>query len=273
MYVAIEAAHVYPRAARGEPVSGFVRVDDATGRADVRAANEAWRRVTEGYAALGVRLRRPVSLVIERMPIMGATQTTGDGHRLHVAAHAVASGMLDGLMAHEMGHMVLTERGHPSHRPDLHERILAAINIPAARTEAFGNVAAEAINHVEDVYADDLAIRVIGDDARMAAFFSEWVRNSARDGGSRWRTVANGVTVAFALGNLARHGIPPDDGAEDVAAAFAREADVPSLMRFMAGFRDLPTTDETEPVEAAMRDLLTAIASEGAPPRARAGRP
>ena len=236
---------------------------DSTGRADLEFARETWRRVAAAYAQMGAPIRLPVSLVIETMPIMGATESTKDGHRLHVAAHAVAGGMLDGLMAHEAGHMVRIERQHPSHLPEVHRQIVDAIEVPATKRRAFASVAREAINHVEDIYADDLAVRVIGRDRDLAPFFSDWIRNSARPGPSRWATVGNGVTVAFALGNMERHGIKAEDGVVRRADVFAKDAGIPAFPAFVTAFRDLPNTDETEPVERAMRELLTAIASEG----------
>ncbi len=234
---------------------------DSTGRADLDLAKGTWRDVVARYARIGVELSRPVSLVIEGMPIMGATQSTRDGHRLHIAAHAVASGMLDGLMAHEMGHMVLTERRHPSHREEVHRLAMAGVDVPAGR-RGFGGVAREAINHVQDVYADDLAIHVIHDDRRIAAFFSDWVRNSARPGPSWPATLGNGVSVAFALGNLDRHRIPPERGAEYQAQGFAASIGIGDLLDDLTrAYRDLPITYDEEPVERAIRDVLTAIAA------------
>jgi len=241
----------------------LVAVEDTTGRADVALAERTWKRTAAAYAALGVPIRLPVSLVIEKMPIMGATESTKDGHRLHVAAHAVSGGMLDGLMAHEAGHMVRIEHQHPSHLPEVHRRILEAIEIPAKDTRPFASVARETINHVEDIYADDFSVQVIGRGRNLAPFFSDWIHNSARPGPSRWATVGNGVTVGFALGNMARHRIRPEDGVARVAETFAREADVPSVSSFADSFRDLPDTDKTAPIERAMRDLLARVASEG----------
>lgn len=233
---------------------------DATGRADLKLAIRTWEGVADRYAERGVRLERPVSLVIEPMPVMGATETTKDGHRLHVADHAVRSGMLDGLIAHEMGHMVLTERGHPSHRADVHRRLWAATEV-ASRPRGFGGVVREAVNHLQDVYADDLAIDVIGDE-RASQFFSDWIRNSAHEGPTRWATLGNLVSVAFALGNLARRGIPPDDGMAAHAGQFASTVGLDGLLsRLVDAFRTLPKTDETEPVERAMARLLTDLSN------------
>ncbi|HEV8594180.1 MAG TPA: DUF5781 family protein [Thermoplasmata archaeon] len=245
--------------ARGEVVMAV----DTSGRANLELAKETWRDVVARYEGIGVRLQRPVSLVIEEMPIMGATQSTSDGHRLHVSLRAVGSGMLDGLMAHEMGHMVLTERRHPSHTTDVHRRAFETVEVPAGERRAFGAVARGAVNHVEDIYADDLAIEVIGRDRDIARFFSEWVRNSARPGDTRLETLGNGVTVAFALGNMARHGIRAEPAAVAASEAFAKVVGLASLPWFVTTFRDLPKTDETEPVEGAIRAVLSAIASEG----------
>ena len=242
---------------------GLAYTMDTTGKADLKEAIATWSDVLARYARIGVRLERPVSLVIEDMPIMGATESTADGHRLHIAAHAVGSGMLDGLMAHEMGHMVRTERGHPSHRTEIHRRVFDSIDVPARQRRAFGGIARGAVNHVEDIYADDLAIEVIGRDRDIAGFFSGWVRNSAQPGNTRWETVGNGVTIAFALGNMARHGIEAEPGTVRRAEAFAKASKLEAFPRFVAAFRDLPKTDDEGPIEAAIRDLLSGIASEG----------
>ena len=158
--------------------------------------------------------------------------------------------------------MIRTERGHPSHRPEVHRHAYDAVAVPPGQWRAFGGVAREAINHVEDIYADDLALAVIGANERMATFFSEWARNSAQPGGTRWATVGQAVTAAFALGNLQRHRIPPEDGVARHVDSFARTARIELLPWFVAAFRDLPETEETGPVEGAIRGLLTAIASE-----------
>ncbi len=244
--------------ADGDPV----HVEDESGMADVNLAKATWRHVVGRYGRLGLTIGRPVRIVIEAMPIMGATEPTSDGFRLHVAAHAVRSGMLDGLMAHEAGHMIRMEQGHPSHLNDVHRRALESVSVPTKARNAFLGVARAAINHVEDIYADDLSIRVIGRDRDMAAFFSDWVRNSAEPGGTRWETIGRGVTAAFALGNLARHGIKPEDGVALQAKRFAGAAILGGFPGLVAAFRDLPKTEDADPIEAAIRDLLAAIASQ-----------
>lgn len=240
----------------------FALAVDSTGRSDLAVAKKAWREVVERYGATGVRLGKPVSLVIEEMPIMGATQSTAEGHRLHIAAHAVASGMLRGLMAHEMGHMVLTERGHPSHSIDVLRRAESVIEVPAGQRPAYTGVARGAINHVQDIYADDLAIPLIGD-GRASLFFSDWVRTSARVRRDRWETVGNAVSIAFALGNLERHRLRPDDDARNQAKTFAEAAPIPSLEILITSYAGLPASDETRLVSESIRILLARVVDEG----------
>ena len=75
---------------------------DETGEADVDFAMKTLNEVAGRYGRLGLEVTRPVTLVLENMPIMGATETTPSGFRVHLGVHAVKSGMLDGLIAHEM---------------------------------------------------------------------------------------------------------------------------------------------------------------------------
>src|SRR5207253_888234 len=78
---------------------------------------------------------------------------------------AVESGLGDGLIAHEVGHMLRTEARHPSHSPEVYRLIAKEVRIPRAAEAAFG----QAFNHVQDVYADDLAFPVFaGADGRRA---------------------------------------------------------------------------------------------------------
>ncbi len=220
--------------------------------------------VVRRYRDRSVEIRRPIVLVVEDLPIMGATESRASGHRLHVGAHVIESGMLDGLLAHEIGHMVRTEQGHPSHRANLHQRLLESFQVPADQRNGFAAAAGTAINHVQDVYADDLAIEVIGRD-RIGPFFSDWITRSAVRGRRRWATLVNEVTVAFALGNMKRHGVPPADGAEDRATAFASSAGLRLLTPMVSSFAGLPATDHAQTVESAMRALLSYVHAEGVP--------
>src|SRR5207249_836240 len=121
----------------------------------------------------GLHVSWPVSAEIVSMAIMGATKSKDSSHTLFVSVRAVESGLLDGLIAHEMGHMLRTESGHPSHSAEVFRALSREVRIPRAAEGAFG----QAFNHIQDIYADDLAFLVFatdGDD-RAYEFFSGWI--------------------------------------------------------------------------------------------------
>lgn len=235
---------------------------DMTGEADVDLAIRTLTAVAEKYSGMGIRFSAPVTLVIEDIPIMGATEPSGSGYRLHVASFAVRSGMLDGLVAHEMGHMICMEQHHPSHDPTLHSRVVQRIRVPPGSRRGFTAVAREAINHVEDIYADDLAFEIIGD-SRAGVFFSDWIDRSSIISRDPWQTVGNGISIAFALGNMERHGVVPEREVRWKAEAFGRKAGLESLPLQAATFRGLPKTDDVAQIEEAMTGLLSMARNEG----------
>jgi len=225
-------------------------------------ATKTLSAVAERYSELGTPLAASITLVVEHIPIMGATEPNGDGYRLHVASFAVRSGMLDGLIAHEMGHMIRMERHHPSHDPALHGRVFSTVRIPLASRRGFLAVAREMINHVEDIYADDLSFEIIGG-SRAAVFFSDWIDRSSFIGRDAWQTIGNAISIAFVLGNMQRHGIVPAHDVERRVNGFAKKAGLHSLNPMTSAFRDLPKTDDAAPIEAAIQALVRIVRDEG----------
>ena len=225
----------------------------------------AYESVEAAYAKLGVAPQWPVSLVVENMEIMGATQSRVDvGHLVHVSLRAARSEMLAGLIAHEMGHIARTEARHPSHNPTIHDRAIARVRVPAGLRRGFPRLAHNAINHVEDIYADDYAMAVIGTD-RARGFFAEWVGNAAAlaASGNRWDEVAGALDIAFSLGNLARHRLlPANDPLRRDAKAFAKAHGIDTLDELTALFRDLPDPLSDAECEAILVTLLETTVRE-----------
>jgi len=226
----------------------------------VRAAYDA---VEAAFERAGHGPKWPVSLVIERMPIMGATQSrVNGGHLIHVSLQAAASEMVAGLIAHEMGHIARTEARHPSHNKVVHDRALARVRVPRSFGRGFPRLARSAIGHVEDIYADDYAIPLtIGE--RSRDFFAEWVRNAIARTGDRWEEVFGALDIAFSLGNLERHGLiggtdPLRAGARDFAAARG----IRSLEALTTLYRDLPDPVTDEACEDILAGLLRTTLDE-----------
>ncbi len=238
---------------------------DKTDRADLEKVRSAYESVEAAYAKLGVAPQWPVSLVVENMEIMGATQSRpGGGHLIHVSLRAAKSEMLAGLIAHEMGHIARTEARHPSHDPTVHDRAISRVSVPRAFTRGFPRLAHAAINHVEDIYGDDYAMTVIGTD-QAHGFFAEWVGNAvamAADG-DRWAEVSGALDIAFSLGNLGRHRLlPADDPLWREPKAFAKAHQIPSLDGLIALYRDLPDPVSAKACEDILESLLETVVEE-----------
>lgn len=235
---------------------------DPTGRAGP-AVRTAFGDVEAALSKHGYRLSRPVVARIAPMPIMGSTHSTEDGHELNISTSAIGSGMLDGLIAHEMGHMVLTERGHPSHDPSVHARFLSRAVIPRAGVAPVR----QAVNHVQDIYADDIAFLTDLDD-RAYAFFSDWVRNDLdMVSESRWRNVGLGVSNGFAVGNLERHAIVSrGDPIYGLLEVFDRRTSLRHGPWYRRFFRDLAVDPTTERAEADLLSLAERMADDAHSP-------
>lgn len=217
----------------------LVAVVDRAGRGGTRKVKSTFEEVERKYEEKGYRLRQPVSAEIVRIPIMGASKSLKDRHTLFISVRALESGMLDGLIAHEMGHMLRMEEGHPSHDPEVFLVIEKEVRIPRAAEAAFG----QAFNHIQDIYADDLAFLVLDSDRdRVYRFFGSWIEgNAGMKGTNRWQNVALAVTNGFAIGNLVRHELlSSDDPLWERARAFDREAGFAAVDIFAEFFANLP---------------------------------
>src|SRR2546425_12695513 len=140
--------NLYPE--RSTRVAVLTAVVDRSGRGGTRKVKAAFEEVTARYAEHGLHVSWPVSAEIVSMAIMGATKSKDSAHTLFVSVRAVESGLLDGLIAHEMGHMLRTESGHPSHSAQVFRALSREVRIPRAAEGAFG----QAFNHIQDIYAN-----------------------------------------------------------------------------------------------------------------------
>src|SRR5438128_4086526 len=125
-------------------------VVDRWGRGGTRKVKAAFEEVAARYADHGLHIAWPVSAEIVSMAIMGATKSKASAHTLFVSVRAVESGLLDGLIAHEMGHMLRTESDHPSHSAEVFRELSREVRIPRAAGCAFG----KAFNHIQYIDAD-----------------------------------------------------------------------------------------------------------------------
>ncbi len=232
-------------------------VMDRTGRARVADVRTTFEDVERRLAAHALHVTWPVDVEIVSMPIMGATKSAGGHHTLYASLDAVRSNTLDGLLAHEMGHMIRTETRHASHDPAVYKAIGKQVRVPRAGLQALG----EAFNHVQDIYADDIAF-LSGFDGRAHEFFRAWIEgNSGRRSGEPWENVSRSVTNGFALGNLKRHGLLEDaDPLWARARDFDRRAGFEAVDGFAELFAALPNDPSRQTVVERVKSLAASMA-------------
>ncbi len=189
---------------------------NAMARAEARM-REAGFDVGEGVDAI----------VDPRLPIMGYTMR-GEGGRFRITASgmAVRSGMLGGLLLHEMSHIVRMRTGHPSHDPRIIEEAMARVADGSVTKDYQRKVLHDLVNNVEDLYADDIAFRVIRESGVLTAeqasrFLQDWVEDapaeSRDEARARWENAWRVANNARAIAQMARHGIE-DTGGRAAAA-------------------------------------------------------
>jgi hypothetical protein len=224
-------------------VSVLTTVVDRTGKGDVQQVRSTFDEVMEELAKHGYRVAWPVSAEIVNAEIMGATRSPPGRHELSLSIWALRTNMLDGLIAHEAGHMIRTEAGHPSHDPRVYGEIGKRIRFPADGLP----ILREAFNNTQDIYADDIAF-VIGLDDRAYDFFASWIDGHVKDGRSRnWDDVGKCISNGFALGNLVRRGLlAPSDDLWSRARAFDASVGLRSVDEFAAFFAALPKDPRPE---------------------------
>ena len=192
-----------------------------------RLVKQAFETTAGRMREAGFDVGDGVEVVVDpRLPIMGYT-VPGEGGRFRivVSGGAVESGMLEGLLAHEMSHIVRMRTRHPSHNPRIIEAAIRQVGDGVATTDYQRKILHDLVNNVEDLYADDIAFDVIRKVGLMTAkeateFLQNWVEDApseARDRTrARWENAWRLANNARAIAQMERHGVEDTGG---VAAA------------------------------------------------------
>ena len=153
--------------------------------------------------------------VDEKLSFMGYTREQNGKQIIVVSKWALDSGMIDGLLIHELSHVYRIETHHPSHNGTIHAK---------ARREVFGEkkladyqeeIVHTVINCIMDLYADDIFFKVWKDKTiDLSDFFLSWIRQPVEGVSekNRWTNAGNVVSTAFAKSNLERHHVVDTDG-------------------------------------------------------------
>jgi hypothetical protein len=152
--------------------------------------------------------------VDEKLPFMGYTSEKNGKRVIVVSKWAHDSGMLMGLLIHEMSHIYRIETKHPSHNDALQNK---AVNMLIGNKKLLSyqhEILFNIINSIMDLYADDIFFEVMkGRTTTHADFFLSWIHQpvSGSLAKRQWTNAGYMVSAAFAQANLERHNVPDTD--------------------------------------------------------------
>lgn len=228
---------------------------------------EARRSALDRMRRAGFEIGDRVSVVIDpRLPFMGYTFPEGDGFRIVASGMALESGLVGGLLIHEMSHIYRMQTNHPSHNGRIIDEVVKGLEKQALSDEYRQRIIHELVNHIQDLYADDIALRVFREGGflpmeQLTGFLQDWVKDepvaSDDEGRDRWVNAAIVVNNARAIAQMARHGIEDMGG----RAAATNERFLSRMSPLASSqfeyFRDLMVNLEEDITEREYRRLLT----------------
>lgn len=166
----------------------------------------------------GFEIKSRVEIFVdEDLDFMGYTTRTDNGFRIVVSGFSVESGAFEGLLLHELSHIYRMESGHFSHDDIILTNALNHVAMKhKIRDKNKLQMLHQAVNHIQDLYADDIAFKVFTEKGLiekdgMEKFFLEWVKdkpvksNEAPE--QKWVNASMMLNNAFAISNMERHGI------------------------------------------------------------------
>src|SRR5712692_9412305 len=162
----------------------------------------------------GFGLKSDVKVAIDpQLPFMGYSMPVGKGYRIVVSGGSVGSGMLEGLMVHEMSHIYRMENNHPSHDAEVIEEAIDKIGKQYLSHDYQQKIVHDLLNDVQDLYADDISMTRIKkgqilEPGQINSFLQEWVKDEPVESGNperdRWVNASIMVHNARAVGQMTR---------------------------------------------------------------------
>jgi hypothetical protein len=205
-------------------------------------------------------------LVDPKLPFMGYSTKRGGSDIIVVAGEALKSGMIEGLLVHEMSHIYRTNMNHPSHNRRLLDKVGKHVGREYHLTRNYEiTVIQEAVNHVQDLYADDVAFQVFRQETfptnRIFDFFVDWITEKPvdpKDEESAWKNMQIMLNNCFVLSDMVRHKVPDINGrAETKIEEFLAHTNDRMKNEF-SYFREFMTNLKEDPTEAEFEEGLTA---------------
>lgn len=182
------------------------------------AVAPAGKRVMAAMAELGYPVEAKVDFQYDpKLPIMGYSRPVRGGYRVVAGKSAVQGPMLAALLAHEVSHVQRMASGHASHNNAAIEAAYQGIRLAGPQEPYHEETVHDAINNVQDLYADGIAFKVMQHLEALppdgiGGFFLAWMKTEPEVGSdlreSRWRAAHAMLGNARALSQIKAHGSP-----------------------------------------------------------------
>jgi len=157
---------------------------------------------------------------------MGYTMPQGGSFTIVVSGGAVGSGLLEGLLVHEMSHVYRIQTNHSSHNGQILEQAIGNLGKKTVLRDYQQKIAHDLLNDIQDLYADDISFKVLRNTPimtsdQMTRFLQDWVkdepaksRDPVMDG---WINASIMTHNARAIAQMARHRVEDIDGRAEQA--------------------------------------------------------
>jgi len=201
-----------------------------------------------------------------KLSFMGYSTKRDGTDIIVVAGKALESGMIEGLLIHEMSHIYRINTNHPSHNSKLLNRVGRFIIDRSHLTRDYQiKIIQQAVNHIQDAYADDVAFQVFSQSGAFPldqafSFFLDWINDKPLDSKSSravWLNIGIMLDNCFAISNMHRHNVPDiNNEAENKIQKFLSQADARMQKGFIY-FKDFMTDLEENVTEKEFEKNLT----------------
>jgi len=213
------------------------------------SVRKARQTAIEMMKKAGFDIGTKVKVVVDpKLPFMGYTMPQGDSFTIVVSGGAVGSGLLEGLLVHEMSHVYRIQTNHPSHNGQILEEAVDNLGKKVVLLDYQQKIVHDLINDIQDLYADDISFKVLRNSPIMASdqmtrFLQDWVKDEpakSRDAVMEsWNNASIMTHNARAIAQMARHGVEDIGGrAEQANKSFLSQVPAPVAGRF-GYFRNL----------------------------------
>src|SRR5713226_3795015 len=191
-------------------------------RANNELVKKAELNASQMMKKSGFGLKSDVKVTIDpQLPFMGYTMPQSRGYRVVVSGGSVGSGMLEGLIVHEMSHIYRMENNHPSHDAGVIEEAIDKIGKQYLSHDYQQKTVHDLLNDIQDLYADDISMKVIKKGqilkpGQINSFLQDWVKDEPVESGDpkrdNWVNASIMVHNARAIGQMTRHNIEDTGG-------------------------------------------------------------